>query len=449
MGELARRITAATVDSHGLTSLAAPASWLINAMGGSLTVSGTHVTPDTAMRVSTIWRCVELLSWLRAYLPLKVLRAREGGGAEIYRQHPHHRLLAQQPNAWQTSFQWRQFGALCELLRGNQYNVLDWGEDGYLRAIKPIHPDRVQVYVDQDGLPVYQVREYPSGRVVWLSRYEMHHKWTLSSNGYTGLSPIEQNRETIGLALGAEEYGARLMSNGGHVSGVLTVPSTLTDEAKKAARTSWEEAHRGLGNAHKVAVLPSDVKFDSISMSSRDAQWIEMRKFSVEEICRIYGVPPELAQHTSPVTSWGTGVEQRFMAFMATKIDPMLVADEQAMQRDLFTPDEFDNVWPAYNRAALLRTDLLTRYQAYAIGRQWGWLSVNRILEKEDENPVGPQGDVLLDPMNMQRIYIDPSALLSRPGGNGQGDPAVAQQVAAFLQRALTDATPGAGGSIS
>ena len=438
MSFLARRITAAIENPHGVTTVGKSGSWLLEALGGQKTATGTQVTTTSAMRATVVWRCVVLLSTLRAMLPLKVHRARPDGGSDIARDHSNYRLLAFQPNGWQTSFEWRQYSALGELTGGTSYSLLFWRKDGTLDSIVPIAPHRVVCYVTDDGTPVYQVTLYPSGRVIWVNRFELLRTWTVSDNGYVGLSPVDQCKEAIGLALGAEEYGARLMGNGGVVSGIMYVPSTLTPEAKAAAKVSWNEAHSGLGNLHKTAVLPSDVMFEPISFKSVDLQWIQLRLLSIVDFCRMWGVPPELAQHTSPVTSWGTGVESRFMAFLATTLDPQLIASEQAMQRDLFLPEEFDVVWPQYNRSALLRTDLLTRYQAYAIGRQWGWLTVNRILTREDENPVGPEGDVLLDPMNMTRLPIDPTSELRAPkaGQSGQG---LQDTVNEFVRRALAE----------
>jgi HK97 family phage portal protein len=294
--------------------------------------------------------------------------------------------------------------------------------------------------VDGDGYPVYRVTLFPSEQVIWLSRFEIHHVWTVSNNGYTGLSPIEQQREAVGLALGAEEYGARMLGNGGVPAGVLEIPAGMNPDAEAAMRSTWKEVHEGsVSNAGKTAVLKGGAKYTPIGMKSVDIQWIEERKLQVEEICRIYGVPPALVQHTSPASSWGTGEIARYMGFLATTINPMLIASEQAMQRDLFTPEEFDQVWPQHNRAGLLATDLLTRYRSYAIGRQWGWLTANNILALEDMNPVGAEGDVLLDPTNMVRIPVDPTALLDAGGnGGGDGETATAEQVAVFLQKALT-----------
>lgn len=437
MSYLARRITAAVENAGGLTNLSSPGSWLLEAMGGGKTASGVRVTPESALSDPTILRCVMLLSGLRAFLPLKVYRARKDGGADIDRSHPNYMRLAYQPNQWMTSYEWRQYSALQELIFGTSYSLLFWRQDGTLESINPVKTSSVVCYVTEDGTPVYQVTLYPSSRVIWVSRYEMLRSWIASENGYTGISPIDKCKEAIGLGFAAREYNARMMSNGGVVSGILSIPTTLSAEAKAAAKVSWQEAHTGLGNLHKTAVLPSDVKFEPINtFKSTDLETIELRKLAVEEKCQIYGVPPELAQHTSAVTSWGTGVAERFRAFLATTLDLHLTAHEQAMQRDLFTPDELDVVWPQYNRGALLRTDLLTRYQSYAIGRQWGWLTVNKILVREDENPIGPEGDVLLDPVNMVRIPLDPTAEL----GNGNGTKANADldpRFVEFIRKAL------------
>jgi HK97 family phage portal protein len=262
----------------------------------------------------------------------------------------------------------------------------------------------------------------------------------MSGNGYTGMSPVEMCREAIGFGLASEEWGARILAGGGMVSGTLEIPPSIGPEAEAQIKESWRDTHAGsVSNVGKVAILKQGVKFTPIGLKSTDAQWIESRHLSIEEVCRIWGVPPALAGHTAPASSWGTGEIARYMGFLALTVDPMLVADEQAMQRDLFLPEEFDIVYPQYNRAALLRTDLLTRYRSYAIGRQWGWLTVNKVLNWEDDNPVGPEGDVLLDPTNMVRIPVDPTALLG-PGGGGDGQPTaeLTPEVRAFLERALT-----------
>lgn len=440
MGRLARRITAATGNVLASTPLSGSGSWLVSLLGGGRTASGTQVDADTAMRMTAAWRCVNLLSWLHAYLPLKVMKALDQGGATENRTHPNYRLLAQRPNDWQTSFQRRQFAAQCLLTRGESIEIIERGPTGEILSLIPQHNDYVQVWVDGDGLPVYRVTAYPSGEVRWFSRFEIHHHWLVSGNGYTGMSPVETCREAIGFGLASEEYGARVLAGGGMISGTLEIPPGINAEQEGEIKKSWKETHgNSVSNVGKVAILKQGVKFTPIGLKSTDAQWIESRHLSIEEVCRIWGVPPALAGHTAPASSWGAGEIARQQGFLALTVDPMLVAWEQAMQRDLFLPDEFDVVFPQFNRAALLRTDLLTQYRAFAIGRQWGWLTVNKILSLLDMPGIGEDGDVLLDPVNMTRIPIDPTAMLDAGGnGDGQGEGGLHPQVRAFLERALS-----------
>ena len=416
MSILARRIVAASAAGRGLSPLAGRGNWLLNLIGWGDTAAGVNVTPDTAVRQTAVWRAVVLLSWILAYLPLKTYRVRsDGRGADLAKDHPNYRRLARRPNDWMTSYQWRLMKGFSLFLRGNAYDLLTFNPDMSLAAIVPLHPDSVSVWVAEDGSPVYEVSDQRSGTISYVSRYNIHHTFLWTTDGYTGLNPIEQHRETIGTALATEEYAGRAMANGGLLSGVLHLPPNLSPEAETAMKTSWKDAHTGRSNAGKVAVLKEGAKYEKIAMSLLDAQYIEQRKFSVEDIARIYGVPPELLQHTSPVTSWGTGVEQRFIAFLATTIAPILVAEEQALERDMFLPEEEDVVYPKFNRGALLQTDLLTRYRAYAMGRQWGFLTRNNILQNEEMNTTGPEGDTYLDPMNMIRVPRDPDLYSDEP----------------------------------
>lgn len=445
MGRLAQRITASAGSTAppGASSITRPLSWISNFFGSS-TASGARVTPETALRAITAWRCVSLLSWLMAYLPLKVMRARKDGGAEVDRGHSNYRLLAQRPNDWQTSFQRRQYAGLCLCTRGNSYDVIERDASGNILSLIPQGPDNVTVYVDSEGYPVYRIVAYPSGKVLWFTRFEVHHNWLVSGNGYTGLSPVEMCREGIGFGLAMQEYASRVLAGGGLLTGTIELPPGMPPETEAELRTSWKERHEGLSNIGKVAVLKGGAKFTPIGLKMTDAQWIDAMNLNIEQTCSIWGVPPALAGHTAPSSSWGTGEIARYMGFLATTFDPMLIATEQAMQRDLFLPEEFDVVWPQYVRAALLRTDLLTRYRSYAIGRQWGWLTVNKILEFEDMNPVGDEGNVLLDPVNMTRIPIDPTALLDAGSNGGNGEAALGPEVREFLQRALVGARGGA-----
>lgn len=450
MGKLAQRLTASQLAIGSLSPLSPGASWFLNAFAGGPTAAGIHVTPDTALRTAAVYRCVELLASLPAFLPLQVYRRHPSGvGADAATDHPNHQLLFHQPNDWQVSYQWRQAMGTSLFLRGNGYSAVVWNKDGAIDKIVFLHPDRVQVYVDQEGIPVYRVRAHPVlGPWLWLSRFEMHHLWVNSTNGYIGIGPIETTRETIGLAQGAEEYGARLFSNGAQVSGILSLPAGIAKEAKEAAKLSWQEAHRGVGQAHGTAVLPGETKFTPIQMTSVDAQWLEMRKFSVEDIGRIFGVPGDFLNMSGHVQGGVTGVEQRFLSFLATRLDPVLVCWEQCMQRDFFTPDERDKVYPRFHRAALLRTDLLTRYRAWAIGRQWSWLTRNNILGFEDMNPdTGPDGDSYFNPLNMATVPGPGGTAGDQTGITTAPEADLEDRIVAIIQKLAAGGVPAAGGN--
>ena len=432
---LARRIVTASTATRGLSPMSGKGSWLLNLVGWGPTAAGNTVTPETAARQTAVWRAVVLLSWIMAYLPLKTYKVRpDGRGSDLAKKHPNYRLLAKRPNEWQTSFQWRLMKAWSLLLRGNAYDLLEWAE-GKLLSITPLHPDSVRVYVDDERHPVYQVTNQETGTIDYVSRFNIHHTFIWTMDGYVGLNPIEYHRETIGGALANEEFAHRAMSNGGVISGVLHLPPGLSPETEAAMKLSWRETHNGVSNAGKVAVLKEGAKFEKIAMSMMDAQWIDQRRLSIEDIARIYGTPTELLMHTSPVSSWGTGVEQRFIAFLATTIAPMLVAEEQALERDMFLPEEEDEVYPKFNRGALLQTDLLTRYRSYAIGRQWGWLTRNMVLELEEMNTTGEEGDTFLDPLNMVRVPREADQYNDAPE---QQNSDMEHEVAALVRQYLT-----------
>lgn len=397
MGFLTKAFTAGL----GTPIAATGGSKILELFGGPASIAGPSVTPERSITLTAVWRCVNLLSNLRAFLPLKLYRIRDDGSKEEATDHYLSNLI-RKPNSWQTSFALRQFWGMSQLLWGNEYGLIDW-RNGKVNQILPLHPKRVQLFLDDNGTPVYRV-ELRNGTYAWLSRFEVYHVMLFSMDGYTGVSPIQACRESLGLAAAIEEWGARTMANSGIPSGILTLPQGLTKEQEAAIKAQWQEVYAGLANTGRTAVLRAGMKYEPIGLKPVDLEWMETRKFGIEEVCRIYGVPPELAQHTSPVTSWGTGVEQRFQAFLTTTLDPHLVAVEQGLERALLLDSEQGRYYLRHQRAAMLRTDLITRFNAYRVGRMSGFMTVNEIRALEELNPVGPEGDVLLDPLNMVRI---------------------------------------------
>ena len=456
MGKLAQRLVASAPgvadEGHWTSISGTPRSlgrWLVNLLSEAPSATGRKLTASDVVTLPIVYRGIMLLATLPAFLPLKVLKSREGGtGADPYRDHYAYPLLYHAPNPWQTSFQWRVAMGMSAHFRGTGYSALIWNRDGTLDRIHWLHPDRVEVYLDGDGYPVYRVWMSPAKTnpddAVWLSRFEMHTLWFETLNGYTGCTAIEVCRESGALAIAQREIAERLMSNGAKPSGILSLPAGMDSEAKAAAKLSWEEAHKGYGKAGRTAVLPIDHKYTPLSFTMEDAQWIEATKLSREDWASALGIQPDFLSISAGAMGGVTGVEQRKMMLMATRLDPILVAWEQAIQRDILSPDDLDVAYPRFNRNALLRTDLLTRYRVYAIARMWGLKNADQCRALEDENPIGGEaGETYLNPQNMDRLGYDPSgdptAYLDGPAGSADaGDAPELEAFAPLLERALT-----------
>lgn len=264
--------------------------WYGDAGGASQT--GVSVTPDTAMRASAVQACVRVLAETVAQLPLKVYETQPDGGKAEARNHPIFSLLHDQPNAWQTSFEFRETLQGHLALRGNAYAELIPGARGFVDQLIPLNPDKVNVEQLPNKRLIYTV--YEDRRARKLTQDEVLHIRGLSSDGIMGLSPIKMSKDAIGLALATEAYGARFFSNDARPGGVLQHPGHLGDEAIRNLQNSWMRAHSGVSNSSKPAVLEEGMKWEQIGMTSEDAQFIETRKYQVNEIARIFRIPPHL-----------------------------------------------------------------------------------------------------------------------------------------------------------
>lgn len=372
-------------DSTGvLTGLAAP------------TMSGVSVGPDNALKLSTVFACVRLLSETIASLPLVVYqRQPDGGRAEAF-GHPLYDLLHDAPNTNQTAIEFRQMMTAHALLRGNAYARIVPGARGFADQLIPLHPDRVTPEELPDGNLRYRVVGLPNP----LNDDQMLHLKGMSFDGKLGVSVVTFMRESIGLGLAAEHYGSRFFGNSATPSGVLrkTDGKTLSEPAAKRLKESWSAAHSG-SRQNSVAVLEEGLEYQAIGVSNKDSQFTELREFQAEDIAgRWFGVPPHMIGLTSKATSWGSGIEQMGIGFVVYTLLPWLKRWEQAISRDLILAPRLYFV--EHVVAGLLRGDTQARYAAYATGRQWGWLSVNDVRRLENMNPV-TGGDAYLSPLNM------------------------------------------------
>ncbi len=392
------------------SSLANPDKWLVDWFsGGDSTTSGVKVDETKALNIAAVFSAVDILSRALASLPLPVYRRLKGGGKERATDHPLYTILHNLPNSEMTSFELRQalMGHLA--LWGNAFFEIERDVAGRVVALWPLRPDRMAVMRDEKGL-LYVYRIIKTGQEVGLRQKNVMHLRGLSSDGVIGYSPIRLAREAMGLARAAEEFGARFFSQGSRPSGVLEHPGKLTEEAAKRLRKSWEELHSGLSAAHRVAILEEGMKWTQVGIPPEDAQFLETRKFQVTEIARIFHVPPHMLADLERSTF--SNIEHQGIEFVVHTMRPWLVCWEQAMYRDLFLPSERDTYFAEFLVDGLLRGDIKSRYEAYAIGREKGWLSADDIRELENMNPLPDgQGKVYLVPLNM----VPANSLVSQP----------------------------------
>jgi len=374
---------------------------LAQAMAGNANTTGRPVTPATAVGSTAVWAAVRIISESIATLPLRVYERRNGGRV-IATEHPLYPILHDRPNPRQTAVEYREQQLASLLLWGNAYTWIDRYPSGRPRYLWPIRPDRVTARIDvateNDPVPslVYVVSTHDGGQRVY-SADEILHVRGLSSDGLMGLSPIAVHRDAVGLEQAEREFAGRFFGNNGRPGGVLKVAGRLSNDAAVRLKQSWETAHRGLENAHRVAVLEEGIEWQSMGMPLQDAQFVEQRRFSIEEIARIFRVPLHLMGDLQRATY--SNIEHQSIEFVVHTIRPWCVRLEQAYATLLY-PSERQALYVEHSVDALLRGDIKSRYDAYAVARQWGWLSVNEIRALENLNSVGVDGDSLIQPLN-------------------------------------------------
>ncbi|GIK15011.1 MAG: hypothetical protein BroJett002_37180 [Candidatus Brocadia sinica] len=382
------------------SSLSNPQAWLVDMFtGGTKSATGVNVTPDRALQASAVHACVRVLSETIASLPLHVYK-RLDRGKEKATDHYLYPILHDAPNPEMTSFEFREtmMGHLC--LRGNAYAEKVFDRAGRIKELWPLNPDRVTVTRDKTTKQlVYTVTIPDEARKAELGSDRILHIRGLSGDGIIGYSPIKLARESIGLSLATEEYGARFFGNGSRPGGVLEHPGKLGTEARKNLKTSWEEMHKGLEQSHRIAILEEGLKWHQIGIAPEEAQFLESRQFQAVDIARIFRVPPHLVGILDRATF--SNIEQQSIDFVVNTIRPWLVRHEQAYKQRLFDIDDV-NHFAEFLIDGLLRGDIQSRYGAYSIGRQNGWLSADDIRELENMNPLPDgQGKTYLLPLNM------------------------------------------------
>ena len=365
------------------------------------TTAGKPVNEHTAMQMTAVYSCVRILAETLAGLPLHVYKYNDSGGKEKYLQHPLYRLLHDEPNPEMTSFTFRETLMSHLLLWGNAYAQIIRNARGEVIALYPLMPNKMTVDRDKNGRLFYlyqrSVEDAPTlgkDSLVYLDPSDVLHIPGLGFDGLVGYSPIAMAKNAIGLAMATEEYGAKFFANGAAPGGVLEHPGTIKDPQK--VKESWNAAYQGSTNSHRVAVLEEGMKYQQIGIPPEQAQFLETRKFQINEIARIFRVPPHMLADLEK--SSFSNIEQQSLEFVKYTLDPWVVRWEQNMYRSLLMASEKPTVFIKFNVDGLLRGDYVSRMSGYATARQNGWMSANDIRELEnlDRIPAELGGDLYL-----------------------------------------------------
>ena len=370
--------------------------------------AGAKVNEFTAMQTTAVYACVRILAESIAGLPLHLYEYR-GNGKERVPGHPLYFLLHDSPNPEMTSFIFRETAMIHLLLWGNSYAQILRDGRGRVMGLYPLLPNRMSVGRDESGEIVYTYTPMSESnphlkgqRQITLRREDVLHIPGLGFDGLVGYSPIAMAKNAIGIALATEEYGAAFFKNGARPGGVLEHPGVLKDPSK--LRESWHAVYGGTMNTGRIAVLEEGVKYQQIAIPPEEAQFLETRKFQIDEIARLYRVPPHMIGDLEK--SSFNNIEQQSLEFVKYTLNPWVVRWEQSLQKALLTDKERKEYFIRFKVDGLLRGDYKSRMEGYAIGRQNGWLSANDIRSLEDMNPIKSEegGDLYLINGNMTKL---------------------------------------------
>jgi HK97 family phage portal protein len=367
---------------------------LLDWIGGEKVYAGKSVNEVTALGMSAVWRAVQVSCNVPAALPFHAYRT--VGDARV-RASGHGATLLDDPHPDMTPFEFWQTVFMHRKLWGNAYVRKLTNRLGQVTEMWPIHPGRVRVGRESEaGRKVYAI---DGGKEV-LGDDKILHLPGMGYDGICGVSPIRAARQGIGLGLAAEEYGARLFGSGSLATGILQTEQRLTQSQADTLATRWKDKRTGLASSHGTIVLDKGAKFHQLTIPSKDAQFLESRRFQVIEIARWFGLPPFLMFETEKSTSWGTGLEQQALGWVKFDLSNDLVAVEQRVTKHVLRPGP---VYAKFGLEGLLRGDSAARAAFYTALWNIGALSTNEIRAFEDQSPV-EGGDVRHRPLNMGRL---------------------------------------------
>jgi HK97 family phage portal protein len=339
------------------------------------------VTPRSAESVSAVYACVSAVSETIASLPLILYRRTDDDGRDRAKDHPLYKVLHDQPNGLQTALEFREQMQASVLLRGNAYAEVIRGYDGQVRELRPLHADRVQVLMLDTGRLVYEHFD-GKGQKRRLLQEEVFHLRHRTDNGVLGVSPISASREVVELAIAEREHGNATFANGTKLSGVLKFPNVLNAEQRRNLATSWQSQYAGAGNAGRTPILEAGVEYQPLSMTLEDAEWIQARQFSVEEVCRLFRVPPTVVGDLRH-GNYSNSVEMA-RQFVTLTLRRHLAMWEQGIARCLLTDAGRRTYFAEHSVEGLLRGDSLARAQFYERAIADGWMDADEVRRLEN-----------------------------------------------------------------
>jgi HK97 family phage portal protein len=350
--------------------------------GDARTSSGEPVSLERSVGLTALWSCVSLISGAIGAMPLVLYRRLEDG-REKATEHPLFDVLRVRPNPVQSCVAFWEAMVVALLLRGNSYAAIVRDDDARVRGLFYVSPDRVSVEVLKNGRLKYKVNA--GGLTTTVDAANMLHvTGPMSDDGYTGRSVISTFRETLGLGLATERYAGEFFSNAATPRGILTAPQALTPKAREQISASIAEAHTAQGKRHRTLVLESGLVWTPIGLNHEDSQLIESRRFTTEEVARIFGVPPVMIGAETKGSMTYSNAETRSLDFLKYCLAPWLARIESAVNFACVSPLERRQLYCEYLPDALLATDTKGRYEAYQLGVAGGWLTVDEIRRKEN-----------------------------------------------------------------
>ncbi|EKB53588.1 phage portal protein [Falseniella ignava] len=360
--------------------------------------AGKNVNERSAMQMTAVYACVRILAESVAGLPLHLYLTNENGNKEKAKNHPLYFILHDEPNSEMTSFILRETLMTHLLLWGNAYAQIIRNGKGEVISIYPLMPNKMRVARDKETKEIIYEYFHEDGKVQLFS-FDVLHIPGLGFDGLIGYSPIAMAKNAIGMAMATEEYGAKFFANGAQPGGVLEHPGIIKDPER--VRNSWSQSFGGSSNSNKIAVLEEGMKYTPISISPEQAQFLETRKFQINEIARIFRVPPHMVGDLEK--SSFSNIEQQSLEFVKYTLDPWVLRWEQALNRSLIPNKDKKKYFIKFNVDGLLRGDYESRMNGYATARQNGWMSANDIRTLENLDLISKEdgGDLYLVNGNM------------------------------------------------